>query len=85
MFGRVESEHSTSASFCYVSNIDTFQYVTQYRTCTDKIRSTSSCFELIQIYTFVSEVQVCLKDTFQARLAQSVKGSVDISLAVYQI
>ena len=85
VFGRVlhvESKHRTSASFCYLPNIDTsiFQSETQCSTSTRqntlaKIRSTSSFSELIPMYTCMYKGNFRSKRSssfHQARLAQSV-------------
>ena len=53
MFGRVlllDSKQRTSASFCYLSNIYVFQYVTQCGTCTCT-RQNSLNFIMPRFYT----------------------------------
>ena len=53
----------TCLSFCYLYNIDIFQYVTQNSTRTRQNALYFIILELIQMYTLVSEVHVytCIK------------------------
>ena len=68
----------TSASLCYLYNIDILQYVTQNSTCRRQNTLYFIILELISMYTLVSEVHVCYtghlnKTTFiKAQVAQSV-------------
>ena len=80
VFGRVlhdESKHRTSASFCYLSNIDIFQYVTQIRTRT---RQNTLYFIMSRtctdVYTLISKVHVCIKVTLKGELSSSHSSSV---------
>ena len=79
VFGRfvhIESKNRTSASFCYLANIDIFQNVTQCSTCTGHI---TLYFIMSRIPYNVEEVHVYINVTIkecvhQARLAQSVEA-----------
>ena len=65
VFGRVlhvESKHKTSASFCYLSNIDIFQLVTHYSTCT---RQNMLNFIVPLTYNNIAEEYICIKVTFK--------------------
>ena len=79
VFGRVlhvESKHRTSASFCFLSSIDIFPYVTQYSTCTRQNTLYFIILKLISIHTLVLEFHLwsIRKDSFhQAQLTHSVK------------
>ena len=53
----VEGKHGTSVSFCYLSHIDIFQYVTQCSRCT---RENTLCF-MPRTYTSVEEVHIWIK------------------------
>ena len=59
----VERKHMTCATFCYLSNIDIFQNVTQNSACTRQNTLYFIILERVQLYTFVSEVYECLKVT----------------------
>ena len=72
MFGRVlhvESKHTTCASFCYLSNIDIFQYVTQNSSCTRQNTLYFMNLELIPLYTLVLKVCVCINFTLIGQLS----------------
>ena len=68
----VKSKHRMCASFCYLSNIDIFQYVTRCSTCTRQ--NTSSCLDDIHMYTLVLDIHACIKVTLTGELAFTKPG-----------
>ena len=76
MFGRVlhvEGNHRTSTSLCYLSNKDTFQYVTQLQYMYKK---NTLYLIMLRTYSNVEEVRVRIKVTSKEEISSSLTIAV---------
>ena len=86
VFGRVlhvESKHRTCASFCYLSNIDIIQWLTQYSTCTRQNTLYLIIPEIIPVYKLVLELYLCLNVNFNGKFSIRPGSSVVKRLATH--